>query len=180
MAKTGPKRKIEIDRSELDALYQRISMREIAKHFGCGETVVWNRIKEYGITFKAAKTGRHRKRPPRTDEHKLNISKALRGGKMAGENAHNWRGGLSAINLRLRSTGEYKQWKIASKKRANNCCEECGIKNGTTCACCGTQIKLHCHHLFSFAKFPESRFDPKNSLVLCPKCHAIRHNGKIG
>ena len=179
MAKTGPKRKYELDRKALDELYQRLSMREIAKHFGCGETLVWNRIKEYGIKFRDAKTGRHRKRPPRTDEHRRNLAKGRRG-KWGGDKSPAWRGGVHAAHMLLRASGEYKQWKLDSRKRANNRCESCGVENGTVCHCCGTRTKLHCHHIKSFAKFPESRFDPQNSEVLCPKCHNSRHNGKIG
>ena len=76
--------------------------------------------------------------------------------------------------------GDCPSWKIESKKRAGNRCEGCGVENGSMCECCGTKITLHCHHLKSFAKHPELRFDPENSEVLCPKCHYSRHNGKLG
>lgn len=180
MAKTGPKRKYELDPKQLDEMYQRMSMRDIAAHFGCGETLIWARIKEFGIVHHNTDgNGRKRKRPPVTDEHRKNMGEARRG-KYGGENAPRWRGGAAAANLRLRASGAYKQWKIASRKRAGNRCEECGIENGSTCPCCGTSIRLHCHHIKPFAQFPESRFDPENSEVLCPKCHTQRHNGKIG
>lgn len=181
MAKTGPKRKFELDREKLDEMYQRMSMRQIADHFGCGETLVWARIKEFGIKFRGNEdgNGKRRKRPDRTERHLQNIIRSLKKIDRSGPKAPRWRGGLAAANLKLRASGAYKQWKYASRKRANNRCEGCGIENGTTCECCGTQVKLHCHHIKSFAEFPKSRFDPRNSEVLCPKCHNSRHNGKI-
>jgi len=179
MAKTGPKRKYEFEREQLDEMYQRMSLADIARHFGCGETLIWKWIHKFRITFKGGKSGKHRKRKPFTAQHLERMSKA-RQGKRSGENSPNWRGGIHAINLRQRATGAYKQWKIASRKRAGNRCESCGVANGTECLCCGTKITLHCHHIKSFAKFPEYRFDPENSRVLCPKCHKHEHNGKIG
>lgn len=174
MAKTGPKRKYEIDPKQLEEMFQRLPARDIATHFGCGETLIWKRLEEYGISLKT-----RRKYKPRTDEHRKNLGLSKRG-KWGGEKAGNWRGGMAAVNLRLRASGAYKQWKIESRKRAGNKCEVCGVLNGTMCECCGTQIKLHCHHIKSFADFPDSRFDPRNSEVLCPQCHYSRHTRKIG
>jgi YHS domain-containing protein len=71
----------------------------------------------------------------------------------------------------LRQSSAYKTWRNQSKKRANYQCEKCGIKEGSTCECCGTKIYLHVHHIKPFASFIDLRFDPKNSMVLCPKCH---------
>src|SRR5690349_18351626 len=56
----------------------------------------------------------------------------------------------------------------------------CGVENGTACECCGAQVRLHVHHVESFAKVPERRFDPNNSEILCPKCHHSRHWSKPG
>lgn len=184
MSKTGPKRKYEFDREQLEEMYQRLSIRQIAEHFGCGDSIVWLRLKEFGVKFKDSdgklKSGRFRKRPPRTEEHRQNLIAALKKIDRSGPNAPRWRGGVAADNLRARSTGAYKQWKIECRKRVGDRCEGCGIANGTMCECCGYTIKLHCHHIKSFAEFPESRFDPQNSEVLCHKCHNSRHNGKLG
>lgn len=176
MAKTGPKREFNPDRAEMEALFQSMTMLELAKHYGVGETVVWKRAKEFDLKRE---DGRRKRYKPRTDAHRKALSLSRRG-KWGGEKAPNWRGGIHAVNMRLRSSGAYKQWKIESKKRAGNRCEGCGVENGSICECCGTKITLHCHHLKSFAKHPELRFDPENSEVLCPKCHYSRHNGKSG
>lgn len=176
VAKTGPKRIFDPSREELNSLYQEYSMAAIAEIFGVGETVVWKRVKEFGLVREDGRKKRYRKR---SRAHSINISLAHRG-KWSGSKNPNWKGGIYESHLAIRRTGEYRQWKIAALERANNRCEECGVENGSRCTCCGTKVSLHVHHLRSFATFPEGRFDPENSEVLCPKCHHSRHHGKSG
>ena len=156
-------------------------MKEIAKHYGCGETLIWTRIREYGITFDGAKgpRGKKRKYPARTREHKRNLSRAFTG-RWAGEKNPHWKGGVHQVNLSLRGSGEYKQWKLAALELANYQCQSCGVAHNKVCKCCGMKARLHVHHVKSFSAFPDSRFDPKNSEVLCLKCHNHRHDGKLG
>lgn len=71
----------------------------------------------------------------------------------------------------LRQSSQYKSWRLASKKLRGNKCQKCGIKDRTICKCCGNRIYLHVNHVKPFATYPEFRFDPQNSSVLCPKCH---------
>jgi hypothetical protein len=71
----------------------------------------------------------------------------------------------------LRQSSQYKIWRRAAKKLHGNICDKCGIKDRSICKCCGNVIYLHVHHIKPFSPFPELRFDPSNSSVLCPKCH---------
>lgn len=71
----------------------------------------------------------------------------------------------------LRQSSQYKCWRLKAKQLKNFKCEKCGIKEGTTCPCCGVRIQLHVHHVQDFATHLELRFDPLNASVLCPKCH---------
>ncbi len=181
MVKTGPKRTFLIEREELERLYHEMPAKKIAEIHGVGETVVHKRIKEFGITLPGLENPR--RRPKKfTPEHleAMRIAGAKRRDKWAGEKNPNWKGGLSAKNLRLRGSGAYKQWKAGSLARVNNQCQECGAARGSVCPCCGTKISLHVHHIYSFAQFPERRFDPENSQVLCAKCHHSRHTVRIG
>jgi transposase len=175
--KVGGRRAFDPPRDVLDELYQTKSMREIAEHFGVGETVVFKRLKEHGIELK--EHGNHRLKPGRvfTEEHKQNIRKSQIERAAYGEKNPNWKGGLTEVNRRARGSWMAREWKQQSLARAGNKCERCGVENGKTCECCGVKIKLHVHHIKSFAKYPDIRFDPANSEVLCPKCHHDEHRG---
>ena len=157
-----------------------MSMREISRKYQVGETVVWKRLKEFGIKLKDYEDGGHRKKPGRqfSDEHRKNLSLAHRG--RTGSKASNWKGGLSEKNAVERRSGAYKQWKREALKLAGNRCTGCGVENGSRCEHCGHLTVLHVHHVKSFSKFIDSRFDPNNSEVLCSKCHYSRHKKKIG
>lgn len=153
-------------------------MRQIADKYGVGETVVWTRLKEFGIKLHDYENGGHRLRPGRifSEEHRRKIGLSMRG--KVGPLNRNWKGGKAAENLRLRGSIEYREWKSAALALRGHECQECGVKHKSTCECCGTHVVLHVHHVKSFANFPEDRFDPQNSEVLCPKCHYPRHARK--
>lgn len=176
----GGRRAFDPPKEVLEQLYQSKSMKDIAKHFGVGETVVFKRLKEHGIELKEHKN--HRLKPGRSfsEETRKKMSEAQLALDNKGEKNPNWKGGLTVKNFMARNSREARQWKKESLQRSKYKCEVCGITDGAGCECCGVKIKLHVHHIKSFAKFPDIRFDPTNSEVLCPKCHAIRHNRKIG
>jgi hypothetical protein len=71
----------------------------------------------------------------------------------------------------IRQSQEYKNWRRKAKQLHKNICDKCGIKDRTVCECCGNTIYLHVHHVKSFAVYPDLRFNPENSSVLCSKCH---------
>jgi biotin operon repressor len=175
MRPRGSVRTFTPSREELEAEYQTHSMRQIADKYGVGETVVWKRLKEFGIELHGYENGGHRLRPGRifSEEHRRKLGLSMRG--KVGPLNRNWKGGRTPENIRLRGSIEYREWKSAALALRGYKCQECGLPDRTTCGCCGTQVVLHVHHVKSFAKFPESRFDPENSEVLCPKCHRLRH-----
>lgn len=176
--KAGGQKKFFVSKEDLERDYQSMTMNQIAKKYGVGETTVWSYIKKFGIKHPEYGDLGHRHRPREfTDEHRLKMSNA-RKGKFGAEANGNWKGGVSAINASLRRTVDYQMWRRDALALRGNSCQECGKKDGSMCECCGTVTKLHVHHLFSFAKYPEKRFDPENSEVLCPKCHYSRHRGK--
>lgn len=178
--KVGGRRRFDPPKEVLESLYQEMSMAEIAKHFDVGETVVFKRIKEHGIELKEHKN--HRLKPGRqfSEEHIANIRKARKENAKYGADNPNWKGGLTDEHRKLRGSWRYREWKERSLERAGYKCEICGAVNGYMCECCGTKIRLHVHHVKSFAKYPDLRFDPQNSEVLCPKCHNSKHRMKTG
>lgn len=177
----GPVRKFDPDPIVLNKQYQDMPMSKIAEHYGVGETTVWLAIKRLGIKFEGNEEndGSKRKRAPFTEEHRRKMSLA-RQGKYRGENSPTWKGGIAQEHIRLRQSRAYRVWQQEAKNLRGNACQECGAVDGSVCDCCGTRVKLHVHHVKSFAKFPETRFDPTNSEVLCPKCHHSRHRCKSG
>lgn len=178
--KRGARFKHHIPEDELRILYQTKTLAELAEFYGCGETTVWLKLKQHGIEHAQYGKYGHRHRPRVFSELHLKRMSEGRKGLYIGEKSGNWKGGATVKNLRARGGKEYRDWRAAALQLRGGKCQDCGAVDGHTCECCGTHVKLHVHHVFSFAKHPEKRFDPANSEVLCPKCHWSRHRGKIG
>lgn len=86
---------------------------------------------------------------------------------LTGENSPNWKGGVTPGYLADRRGEKYREWRTLVFKRDNWTCQECG-----------TRGKVHVHHVFPFAKFPEHRFDIWNGITLCHSCHGKIHGNK--
>ena len=74
----------------------------------------------------------------------------------------------SPILKKLRQSKEYKHWRYQVFKRDNYKCILCGMKG-----------YIIAHHLLSFALYPKKRFDIKNGITVCEKCHNWIHNKKV-
>jgi hypothetical protein len=83
-----------------------------------------------------------------------------------GEKHHSWQGGKSKD--KHCSTKKYKQWRTDIFKRDNWTCQTCGVR--------GCYIEPH--HIKSWAKFPELRFEISNGVTLCLSCHKLTDNYK--
>lgn len=60
---------------------------------------------------------------------------------------------------------EYNEWRKAVYERDHYTCQICGKVGG----------RLNAHHIKSFAKNPDLRFDVDNGVTLCDKCHKDVH-----
>lgn len=82
-----------------------------------------------------------------------------------GSNNPNWKGGITPINIRLRS--QYKNeiviWRQTIFKRDIFTCKFLG--------CNKKGIPLQAHHIQKVANFPELILDINNGITLCKKCH---------
>lgn len=87
--------------------------------------------------------------------------KTNRRGKHAGNLHHNWKGGITPINEKIRKSPEYKEWRKKVFEKDNFTCFFCGDRGG----------KLNADHIKSFSQYPEHRFDVNNGRTVCEKCH---------
>lgn len=85
--------------------------------------------------------------------------------KMSGSKNPTWKDGRQANKPNARAIFGYGKWSKSVKIRDNYTCRLCGIKD----------IKLHAHHLFSFAGYPDKRTDINNGVTLCENCHHWVH-----
>ena len=90
-------------------------------------------------------------------------------GKVYGPNHPNWKGGLSKSNNKVRSSGEYVEWRKEVLFRDSWTCQHCGQVGGG----------LHAHHIMSFSLYPLLRFDINNGITLCVPCHSQVHNRNL-
>ena len=57
---------------------------------------------------------------------------------------------------------KYKAFRAAVRKRDKSTCQM---------PSCGSKRAVKVHHIFTWAKFPHLRYDVKNGICLCRKCH---------
>jgi 5-methylcytosine-specific restriction endonuclease McrA len=65
----------------------------------------------------------------------------------------------------VRQSVEYSEWRTSVFKTGNYICEKCGQRGGY----------IEAHHVLSFDKNLEERFDVKNGIVFCKHCHVDFH-----
>lgn len=104
----------------------------------------------------------------------------LRGEKTRGENHYQWKGGISKLNLLIRTMGENRKWIDSVKNR-------CGY-----CFICGDTGELESHHKKEISTIIKEKgiknrddarnckelWDIDNGETLCAKCHCKIHNRK--
>jgi hypothetical protein len=104
-----------------------------------------------------------------TEETRKKIAKANKG-KISGEKHPCWKGGITPKNKKIRHSPEFEEWRKKVFERDNWTCRDCGKRgNG----------ELHAHHIKSFAKYPELRFEVDNGLTLCEDCHRETFKKKL-
>lgn len=100
---------------------------------------------------------------PMPEERKRKISKANSGSK-----SHLWRGGITSVNLLIRTGLEYRLWRASVFERDDYTCVWCGARNKKGN---GKTLNLNADHIKPFANYPELRFVIDNGRTLCAPCH---------
>jgi 5-methylcytosine-specific restriction endonuclease McrA len=131
----------------------------------------------------AKKSGRvppSRRGIPNSPEQRLKISKSLKGIKHSEESIkqraktnrenHDRNGRKTHISQLIRSSVEYKLWRMSVLERDKFTCRFCGIKGGWSKEM-RKKIDLNADHIKPFAYFPELRFAIDNGRTLCAECH---------
>lgn len=85
----------------------------------------------------------------------------------SGKYHHNWQGGITSESRKDRNCPKYKKWVKDVLKKYNFTCANCGIYG----------IGLECHHILSFSKHKDKRFDVSNGICYCKECHRKIHKG---
>jgi len=82
-----------------------------------------------------------------------------------------WNGGHSPERQSQYARSAWKELAKSILKRDNYYCRKCNsphtVKN-----------KLIVHHIKEWSCFPELRFEPKNLMTMCEKCHKKIHSRK--
>lgn len=81
---------------------------------------------------------------------------------VTGENNHNWAGGVTTQNEKIRKSREYSLWRLAVLIRDEYICQSCGEND----------IKvLEVDHIKPFSLYPDLRLAIDNGRTLCVACH---------
>lgn len=116
--------------------------------------------------IKISESGKGRKLTPKQKEIAIKnfdpyYWKGRHNPNVSGKNNWNWKGGRTSETRRLRTSLEYREWREKVFKRDYWTCRFCGKKGH----------ELHAHHIKSWSKFPELRFDVNNGKTSCVPCH---------
>ena len=90
-------------------------------------------------------------------------------GKRYGPNHHNWKGGCTPANNKIRGSGQYDEWRKKVFLRDSWTCQHCSQVGGG----------LNAHHIMSFSDYPSLRFEVNNGITLCEACHSQVHDRNL-
>ena len=152
------------NRGQQRSLEVRQKMSEAQKQ--CGNRPPSMKGIKHSDTFKQKCSVRRGKKAPWYGRHHSIVTRMKLSKQRRGKRGVNWQGGLTPITESARHTIEFKLWREAIFARDNWTCQGCGQKGR----------KLHPHHIKSFAKYPELRFNIENGITLCEDCHKRTKN----
>ncbi len=84
------------------------------------------------------------------------------GKHLGGVKHHMWKGGITPINNKIRTSAQMRAWRLGVFKRDGFKCTSCGYDKGKI---------LQAHHIKPFSSYPKLRFLLDNGTTLCKPCH---------
>jgi len=116
----------------------------------------------------------------RSDKGKAESSRVAKENALHGEQLYNWKGGISPLNVKIRSCGDYNTWRKGVFQRDLYACQRCGIGGGSY---------VTAHHILSFSDIIqkygidsldealecEELWSIDNGITLCKDCHKKEH-----
>lgn len=136
---------------------------------------VWNKGKKTGIVTQGAiKKGEQRGRATEFKKGQTPHNKGKHMPSITGERHPRWKGGVTEENHRLRTSLEYKQWRVAVFRRDHFTCVLCGYRSRSSKPC-----DIRADHIKPFCLYPELRFEVSNGRTLCVSCDK-KHGWKAG
>jgi len=103
-----------------------------------------------------------------SEETKIKIGLGNKGRKgISGEKHYNWKGGITPLNRKLRTSAMWRLWREAIFLRDNFTCQN------PKCEFCENimGVNLHPHHIKSLALYPELAFKVENGITYCEEYH---------
>jgi predicted HNH restriction endonuclease len=107
---------------------------------------------------------------PRALEVRKKISEAVRKTARRGSDANGYIDGKGLERRGERNSDKAKRWRYDVMARDGWICVHCGDDSGGN---------LNAHHVLSWARHPEKRFDVDNGKTLCEPCHWLVHRHNI-
>ncbi len=86
-------------------------------------------------------------------------------GVVAGPKHYLWKGGITSSNNKVRTSAEYKLWRLTVFQRDNYTCQKYGTRGGDLIA----------HHIHNFADAPTLRLVVANGITLSEEAHNEFH-----
>lgn len=122
--------------------------------------VPWNKGKTLSAEIRAKFSLAHKgkKNTPEVEERRIRAM-------VRGEQHWNWKGGLTAETTRLKTSQQWRFWRLSVFERDDYTCQKCHIKGGT----------LNPHHILNRADHQETWFDLENGITLCKRDHTAFH-----
>ena len=108
-----------------------------------------------------------KKASPETIKKLVDSHKGIPVPSRQGAKCHFWKGGITPINRKIRTSLKYRLWRIDVFERDNYTCVLCGDDQGGN---------LEADHIKRFSDYPKLRFDIDNGRTLCKKCHRKTDN----